>query len=249
LIDIHTHILPGIDDGAQSVEESLLILTAAVNAGVRAVVTTPHILDDPSKVDWKNMRDIFNLLNDVANQKGIDIRIIWGAEVFISPDLPEMINAYPELTINMGERHVLIELPSNEIPTYFNSIIFRLLVKGVVPIIAHPERNGVIQKEIGRVKELSSKGILCQINSGSLLGSYGRKAQKIAKRLLSMNLIDIIASDVHSLDRGQYPLMKMNPKMRNTSTMRHMMYGVPEKILKESGWESGMNYRVDVEPL
>ena len=235
MIDIHTHILPGIDDGPQTIEESIEILRKAADEGVKALVATPHVLDALSAKDWQRVRDTFNCVKQAIVREKIDIEIILGAELFISPDLPQMIMENEELTINSGNRYVVIELPVQEIPPYTEKTIFELLVLGIVPIIAHPERCLDIQNDPKKLFNLVQKGALTQMNIGSLIGKYGRKVQNTSKRLLSDNLIHIIASDIQSVPSDGYPLteaINIVTKIVDENKALQMMKTVPEKILR-----------------
>ena len=235
MIDIHTHILPGIDDGPQTVEESLEILRKAADEGMKALVATPHVLDALFAKDWQRVRDAFNCVKQAIVREEIDIEIFLGAELFISPDLPQMIMENEELTINSGNRYVVIELPFQAIPFYTEKTIFELLIRGIVPIIAHPERCLDIHNDPKKLFNLVQKGALTQMNIGSLLGRYGRKVQKTSKRLLRDNLIHIIASDIHSVPSGGYPLtetINIVTKIIDKNKPLQMVKTVPEKILR-----------------
>lgn len=205
MIDIHSHILPGVDDGARSIEESIKILQKAADAGVTTIVATPHVLEVPSKTEWQGVSNIFNRLKQKIVQENIHIEMILGAELFISPDLPQNIEENRELCINNGS-YVLLELPVLEIPSFTMHIIFELLIKGIQPIVAHPERYFEIQKDDTKLSEIVKMGVLTQLNCGSLLGRYGKRVQKTARTLLKHNLIHMIASDIHSIPDGSYPL-------------------------------------------
>lgn len=208
MIDIHSHILPGVDDGPQTLEDSLQILIKAADEGVKTIVTTPHVLEVPPGKDWQRVRDAFSRVKKAIIRERIDIEIILGAELFISPDLPKTIKENRELTINNRNKYVLIEFPMNEISNFIEQTIFELLLQGIVPIICHPERYIEIQKDANKLSNLVGKGALTQLNSGSLMGRYGKKVQKTAKTLLAHNLIHMIGSDVHSVSKGSYPLLQ-----------------------------------------
>ena len=127
MIDIHAHILPVIDDGPQTIEESIEIAKRASEEGVKAIVATPHVLEAITEDRWERIRDIFDQLKQRLISARIDIDIILGAELFISPELPAWIKLNRELTINSGNKYVLIELPLYEIPPFIEQTIFELL--------------------------------------------------------------------------------------------------------------------------
>ncbi len=234
MIDIHTHILPGIDDGPQTIEESIEILRKAADAGIGAIVATPHVLEMPSETAWQGVRDTFNSLKQMLILEKIDIELILGAELFISPDLPQKIKENRELTINNGNKYVLLELPLQEIPSFTDQTIFELLVNGIIPIISHPERYLEIQRNPRKLFNLEQKGVLTQVNAGSLSGRYGKKAQKTAKTLFAHNLIHMMGSDVHSTPNGSYPLsqgMNIAADIVGIKRAQEMVMSIPKKIM------------------
>ena len=234
MIDIHTHILPGIDDGSKTIEESIEISRKAKDAGVNTIVATPHILERPSESNWQRVRDSFKSVKQRLRVKRVDIDLILGAEFFISPDLPKTIKENRELSINNGNKYVLIELPMNEIPHFTEQTIFELLLQGIVPIICHPERYIEIQKDANKLSNLIRKGALTQLNSGSLMGRYGKKVQKTAKTLLAHNLIHMIGSDVHSVSKGSYSLLqsvKQATKVVGKKRAKEMVTAIPRKVI------------------
>lgn len=208
MIDIHTHILPGIDDGPTAIDESIKIVEKAAGAGIKVIVVTPHILEIPSSDLCNRICKAASELEKEIISRKINIKIIVGAEFFISHDLPEYIERHKKLTIQYKKNYILLELPAYQIPLYAEEVIFKLLINRVVPIIAHPERNLEIQQMPNKINGLIQKGALTQLNAGSLTGVYGKKVKKAARTLLKKNLIHMMASDIHSLSSGTYPLIK-----------------------------------------
>jgi protein-tyrosine phosphatase len=234
VIDIHTHILPGVDDGAQSMEESIEMLKKAAEDGVKKIVASPHVLDMPSESDWEKIRNVFNSLKKALIREKIDIDIILGAELFISPDLPMRVKQNKELTINNANSYILLELPVQEIPPFTEQTIFELLLQGIVPIISHPERYFEIQKDNRKLFDLVKRGVLTQVNPGSLIGKYGKNAQRTAKKLLSYNLVHIIGSDIHSIPNGSYPLsqgVNIAAEIVGMERAKAMVTCAPERII------------------
>ena len=234
MIDIHSHILPGVDDGPQTLEESLRILKKAADEGVKTIVTTPHVLDGPSENYFQRICNTFNVIKHALISNKIPISIVWGAEVFIFHDLPQKIKGNKELTINMGSKYILLELPFHEIPPFTEQTIFELLLQGIVPIISHPERYIEIQKDSNKLSNLIKKGVLTQLNAGSLMGRYGKKVQKTANTLLTHNLIHMIGSDAHSIVNGSYSLSQGVTEAAGVigiEKAKEMVTSIPEKIL------------------
>lgn len=235
MIDIHAHILPVIDDGPQTIEESIEIAKRASEEGVKAIVATPHVLEAITEDRWERIRDIFDQLKQRLISARIDIDIILGAELFISPELPAWIKRNRELTINSGNKYVLIELPLYEIPPFTEQTIFELLLQGIVPIIAHPERCMAIQQDTNRLSALVEKGVLTQANVGSLTGKYGKTSRKTAKTLLTLNLIHMLSTDVHSVSNGSCTLsqgMEIAAKVVGIERAKEMVTSVPEKVIR-----------------
>jgi protein-tyrosine phosphatase len=237
MIDIHTHILPGVDDGVQSIDKAIEILRKAENAGIRKILLTPHILEFPSNEELYTINGRYHSLSRAIQKENVNIVVHLGAEIYITPDLPQMIKAYPDLTINGGNRYALIELPPNEIPTFTMETIYKLILKGIVPILAHPERNMEIQEEPERLSELIGKGVLTQLNTGSLTGRYGKRAQRAAKVLLTHNLVHVMGSDIHELADCPYPLLKgigLASKRVGRKRAYEMVTTVPERIINSA---------------
>ena len=209
MIDVHTHILPMIDDGSKTFDESIKIVEKAARSGIKVIVATPHILEPPSSDLYEKILRAARELEDEIVKRKINITLILGAEFFIFHDLPEYIETHKELIIQYKKKkYILLELPVHQIPIYTEAVIFNLLLSRVIPIIAHPERNLEIQQKPEKLKDLIQKGALTQLNAGSLTGVYGRKVKKTAKILLKKNLIHIMGSDIHSFSDGTYPLIK-----------------------------------------
>ena len=235
MIDVHTHILPGVDDGPRTMEESIQIVQRAAEEGVTAIVATPHVLEDRSPMDQERVDDAFNRIKRIIAEKEIGVEVVLGAELFISPDLPARIRRNNALTIDSGNRYVLLELPAQEIQPFMEQTIFELLLQGIVPIISHPERNLAIQNDPDKLFHLVQRGVLAQLDAGSLLGKYGKKTQNTAKALLSNNLIHMIASDVHSTPNGSYSLslaVKIAAGILGRERAMEMVTVVPEKVIR-----------------
>lgn len=234
MIDIHTHIIPGVDDGSKTIEESIRIIKNAVSDGVKTIVAAPHVFEIQNNINLRKIHDTFDLLQKRLISEDIKIKIILAAELSISPDLPKVIKSNKELTINSKNRYILMELPMQEIPSFTEQIIFDLLVENIIPIITHPERYFDIWKDPNKLFKLVQKGALTHVNTGSLMGKYGKKSLNTAKILLSHNLIHMIGSDVHSSSNGYYPLSKgVNEvaKIVGLERAEKMATSIPEKVV------------------
>jgi protein-tyrosine phosphatase len=195
VIDIHTHILPGVDDGAADIEESIRIIENGKSAGINTFILTPHIRNDN---DWSRIdqiRETYLTLKQECSDRGLSVRLILAAEISITPDLPDMLKKNPLVTIN--EKYVLVELPFTQLPIYTEEILYKLSLN-YTPIIAHPERYMYLIGKTDLIQKWVEKGIMMQINTGSLEGQYGIRVKWLAKKLLKLGLVHFVASDVHS---------------------------------------------------
>ena len=198
MIDIHAHILPGMDDGAEDTHESLEMARMAVDSGVTAIVATPHC-NFPGVYDNyfdKNYEETFRWIKKSLKDAGIPLKLYAGMEVFVTPDVPKLIADGKLLTIN-GGRYMLVEFAFDEEPDYVDKMLARIVECGVCPVIAHPERYEFIQDKPLIAQQWKDRGYLMQANKGSFIGRFGRRARHLAYRLLGGNLLSVIASDCH----------------------------------------------------
>jgi protein-tyrosine phosphatase len=199
MIDLHCHILPALDDGAGSLENSLAMARVAQEDGLKIIVATPHLFRDSLS------NDNFGLIEERRRELGeglarnnIAVDLKAGAEVHISHNLIDEIKIHrKELVIN-GSAYMFIEFPSGHIYPGVKNLIFDLMSEGIIPIIAHPERNSVFARHPGLLYDFVQMGALAQANAGSLTGLYGREAGEAVIQFLKWNLISFLASDAHN---------------------------------------------------
>lgn len=205
-IDIHCHILPGMDDGPSAIEESLSMVDIAISEGITAIVATPHFVHKKGVNGFLDERDA-NIcdLNQILAQKRLSINILKGAELYIDMELLTLRDI-EKLTIN-DTRYILTELPMMGFPLYTEEFFYRMQLLGFIPIIAHPERNAEVIKKPEMLYRLVELGSLVQINTGSITGLLGPSAQKCARTILSADMAHIVATDAHSCGRRK-PEMK-----------------------------------------
>ena len=196
MIDIHTHIIPNIDDGAENVEETFEILKEAYKNGVTDIFLTPHYIKEYYDTNT-NIREFWvKSIQDTLNKLEIPIKVYIGNEIYVSDDMDRFIYNNQVSCLN-NSKYVLFELPMNSEIKYLDEIIFKIFNLDKVPIIAHPERYGFVKKDISVIRKLHKKGVLFQANYGSMIEVYGKDAKKTLERLLRENLISFVASDVH----------------------------------------------------
>lgn len=201
MIDIHFHCLPGVDDGPRTWDESIELCRAAFADGSSAVVATPHVLRDP----WLNERaeirtDLVRELNERLNGEPL---VLNGCEFFFAADAVELWERSTKSPlIGLNESNfLLVEFPSNAVPTAAESVVHELVMIGVTPVIAHPERNKVFAAAPERLERFVELGAITQLTAGSVLGLFGREAYAAADEFLRRGLANLIASDAHSVGR------------------------------------------------
>ena len=195
-IDLHSHILPGFDDGAQDEAQALAMARLAVADGVGRIVATPHSLDGVWAQLPAAVRERAGWLQAACREQGIDLEIVSGLETYIAPDLPRRVTREPGCTLG-GTRYLLVEFPLQQYPRYVEQTVFELQVAGFVPIIAHPERYTEVIQDPSLLYTLVERGVLVQLTAASLTGDFGRDVQETAQFFLTHNLAHVIASDAH----------------------------------------------------
>lgn len=192
MIDIHCHILPAVDDGAGSLEEALSMARVAVTDGVRHMVATPHQMGWDCQAVAASVRQLQHHLED----SGILLDLAPGVEMHVSPDLLQRTGGERGCTLN-GSRYVLLELPLTDYPLYTDEVVFDLQLRGLVPILAHPERNLAIQTNPDLLMNLAERGVLGQMTASSLLDGVDRHTRVTAESLLTRGLVQVLATDGH----------------------------------------------------
>lgn len=208
MIDIHTHILPGIDDGAQDIYDTLEMADMAAGIGVTAIVATPHCNIPGMFENYFNDAwiQVFTHAQEAIRREEIPIQLLPGMEVFATYDLPELLVEGKIMPLNQS-RYVLIEFSFDEDPEYASDILKRVKAVGARPVIAHAERYEFIQDNPNVAWKWRNLGYVIQVNRGSFLGKFGQRAQRAAYRMLRHNLVSVVASDAHSpLRRTPYLL-------------------------------------------
>lgn len=196
MIDFHSHIIPEIDDGSRSIEETMLLIKEAHKAGFTTIISTSHYLSGQYEFNEASRKQFLNVIQMGATNLGIDIELKLGSEIYASYDIVELLKEHEASTIN-GTKYVLFELPmQSELPNLKN-IIYDLLGNGYIPIIAHPERYSYVKENPNWLLEYLELGVLFQSNYGSVIGMYGKEAQKTVKLLLKNDMIHFLGSDVH----------------------------------------------------
>ena len=206
MIDLHTHILPGIDDGVETMDGAVEFARVAIRDGVKVIVATPHYKEGV----WDNHRE--GILGSVAalrdrlvqEQLSVDLRP--GSEVHLCPNLVERVKDGRATTLNDNGRTVLLELSLTQYPVELENLVFQMKLAGLQVLFAHPERIRYFQDDIRRYESVVQLGAYGQITTGSVLGTFGSDAQRFTAELLRKGLVHVLASDAHNV-RGRPPIL------------------------------------------
>ena len=208
MIDFHSHILPGIDDGSRSIEQTIRMLKEAKEAGFTKIISTSHYIEGYYESDEAERTE---LLNEVQkNISGIELYL--GNEIYITNNMINLIQNKKASTIN-NSKYVLFEFPLSAKSMNDKEVVYRLIENGFVPVIAHPERYSYVQDNPEYIEELAEMGALFQANYGSIIGMYGKKAEKTLKKLLKNDLIRFFGTDSHRIDQVYTKMPKILKKL------------------------------------
>lgn len=194
--DIHSHLLPGIDDGVTSWEEALDILQQFQCMGYRRAITTPHIIQDSYRNSPETILPLLEELRNRVRESGLKIEILAAAEYYLDEALlAKVINNEPLLTF--GDSYLLFETNFISEPLHLKEFLFRATINGYKPVLAHPERYVFLADNHALVEDLHNRGVLFQINLPSIVGYYSRPSQQLAERLIDRGWAHFIGSDIH----------------------------------------------------
>jgi len=214
-IDIHVHILPGVDDGAPDLDAAVRMVEVAARDGIAGLVATPH------GTEWRRVGNRDQFLARLARVKaavaaaGISVKIYPGQEAWLGPNLLDQLGGGYAFTLN-DSRYILVEVPFTHCPTETEDLTFRLLAHGYVPIMAHPERNAELARDLDRVCRLIELGMRFQITAGSLLGHFGPGPKAAAERYVRYRLAHFLASDAHHPNGPRAPQLSQARRLVET---------------------------------
>ena len=200
MIDLHCHILPGTDDGPVSADESMDMGRLAVSDGISAIITTPHTLNGMYRNLFPDIQARTEDLQRMFTEQLIGITLYPGAEEHFRPGLTQRILSGESSTLNHTGRYVLVEFPFHTVPPGVKDEFLQLKLEGIIPVIAHPERNTVFQQHVELLVDLISEGAITQITAMSITGDLGLEARNCSHRFLENRIAHVIASDAHSSD-------------------------------------------------
>ena len=235
MVDLHVHILPGMDDGSHSMEESLQMARLAAASGVRALAATPHcnILRPPANDDGQELRERLVAFRQELIREDIPLEVFIGMEVFAGENLPELLREKRLIPINEG-RYLLLEFPFEEEGDWMTFLLKVVLEQGYIPLIAHPERYRRVQSNPNLAFRWVTMGCALQLNKGSLLGQFGKAAEKTAVQLLGHGLAACVASDAHHAKFRTPHLTQVEEYIKETcgeAAAKLLLLGNPVRIL------------------
>lgn len=236
MIDLHAHLLPGVDDGPSTWQEALEMLRIAQEDGVKTLVATSHQegLDGYHNTDAELTRSTEELQRR-AQESGMAVTLLPGGEVRASPDLVARLERKEALTLADGGRYLLLEFPASEVPLYTNQLLFELQVHGITPIIAHPERNAGFAERPEALVPLVEAGALVQLTAASLSSRVSVETRTLAVLFLTHNLAHVLASDAHSATRRPPVLARYVSRVAaivGEERALSLVKGTPERIVR-----------------
>lgn len=228
-VDIHTHVVPGVDDGARDPNEARRLLEGARESGTRILVATPHLYPGTGvKPSLEAVLDARDQWLETASKRFPDLSLLPGAEIHCTHGLREALGRYGRrLTLNGGD-YFLLEFPFDMLFPAVDELIFDLQQEGWIPVIAHPERNEVIQRHPEILYRMVSAGALAQLNAGSFTGRFGAASQRSAAVILRHNLAHIVASDAH------WPLERPADLSGVENAMKELKLGEADPLIREN---------------
>ncbi|NMB27005.1 MAG: capsular biosynthesis protein [Tissierellia bacterium] len=240
MIDIHNHILPSVDDGAEDIDESIKMAKFYLKSGISRIIATPHYIEGAWNSTKVENQKALEKLKISLDENKLDLEIYLGNEIYITMDILNYIEKGIVSTLN-DSRYILIEFPMLDIPLYTENIIYKLLLKGYIPIIAHPERCSRIIENPNILYNFLMKGALAQLNLSSLVGGYGVKIKTTAEILLKYRMIHFVSTDIHSKDDNFAEIESSLNILKNIvdgETFNNITYLNPSKVIEDIGIEN-----------
>lgn len=192
MIDIHCHIIFGVDDGPSTIKDSVRMILEAEKLGVKTIITTPHYHKDVFNSD-KVLENYYKIRSRIRD---FGVEFLLGYEVYLISSINDILSKKEKYTLNKS-KYLLFELPFDIMPVNINETVLRLHSEGIIPVIAHPERNKYFVKGMQKFIDLIETGCLVQIDAASIVGTYGGKVKRFTEKLIDLNLVHFIASDAH----------------------------------------------------
>jgi protein-tyrosine phosphatase len=206
MIDIHSHILPGIDDGAKTIQDSIDMAKKAVAEGIHTIIATPHHKNGKYENKKSDILPLVYQLNEYLQSEHIQLEVLPGQECRIYGEILEDYQNGEILTLNQDSQYLFIEFPSSSVPRYAERLLYDIQVEGLTPVIVHPERNAELIERPDKLYRLVQKGAVTQLTASSLVGYFGKNIQKFSQQIIEANLTHFIASDAHNISNRTYKM-------------------------------------------
>ncbi len=204
MIDLHCHILPGVDDGAEDLDASIAMAEKAISQGITHILCTPHHNNGKYRNPKSEIISLVSFLQAELDKRQLPLTVLEGQEVRITGDLIEDIQQDNILFTDLEDTYILIEFPTMEVPSYTEQLFFELLQMGKTPVIVHPERNAHFRKDPNYLIPFLEIGCLAQLTAPSYVGTFGKEIQKTAKLMVKHNLVQMVASDAHGVKKRTF---------------------------------------------
>lgn len=214
--DVHSHFLPGLDDGAKTMEDSLNLIRGMKELGYKKLVTTPHIMGDYYQNSPETILPALDKVREALQKERIDIELDAAAEYYLDSEFTDKLAKGRLLTF--GKNYLLVEVSYLNAPDNLAEMIFQILLAGYTPVLAHPERYPFWYNTFEKYHEIRDKGVLLQLNINSLTGHYSPATKKIAERMINENMVDLLGSDCHH--SGHLALMT---KVRKEKSLKKLL--------------------------
>ena len=206
MIDLHCHILPGVDDGAASLQESLSMAEQAIAQGITHLLCTPHHNNGRYENEKSSVIVAVHHLQNALDERNLPLTLLEGQEVRVTGELITAIEKDHLLFTDITDTYLLLEFPTQDAPAFSESLFFELRTLGKVPVIVHPERNAIFREDPNRLIPFLEMGCLAQLTAPSIVGIFGKQIQKTAHEMVTHNLVQMVASDAHGISKRRFYL-------------------------------------------
>jgi protein-tyrosine phosphatase len=234
MIDIHAHVLPGLDDGPANMSDALKLAQAAVDDRITSIVASPHMLDGIYNVSRSDAFAALAPFNDALLEHGMHVTVLAGADVHAETEIPQLLRRGELITVADRGKHLMIELPADVVPSSLGQLLFSIQLQNVTPIVSHPERNRRVQDDPSVLIPLVQAGCLTQVTAASILGDFGHTVADCAKTLFDYQLVHFVATDMHGLKRRPprlSPAAAMVHELVGAETAREILEENPEAVI------------------
>lgn len=213
MIDLHCHILPGIDDGAKTVEDSLAMAEKAISQGITHILCTPHHMNGKYINHANEVIQRVADLQKELDQRNLPLTLLEGQEIRLNGSLLDQLTTQDLLFTDLENTYLLIEFPTMDVPAYTEQLFFELFSRGHVPVIVHPERNAKFREDPNRLLSFLDMGVITQLTAPSIVGIFGKSIQKTAMTMMEHNMLHMVASDAHGVNTRNFYLKEAYEKI------------------------------------